>query len=990
MSDPDKVMERKEKIKSFLKEKTSFDEKYGYWYIGIYIIVIAMLFLFFGSMFVLGKLWLFVAIPAVTIILFFIGRVNWGILLNIVGWGFIIRIQNLPLLKDVTTGGWIPSDLDPYAFLRYARYILEHGQLMQVDTLRYYPLGFTGLGEFKFLSYFIAYLYKFLHFFSNSITLELADILYPPIIIAIGLVFFYLFVKKMFNARAALIASAFLIVVPAFLYRSMGGVPDKEPFGIAMMFAAFYFYVSSLKANDLKPSLVYGFFAGIATGLMGLAWGGVTTIFLVVGLTTVVESFLGKLKRKDVYAYALFVFVTSIILVYFSGGRFNFGSLVTSFTAGSMFFALAVVLVNLFLFDFDLLRIKSKVEGKYPLGVVSSVLAIIIGMSIIMFTYGNGPSYVIERLSDVYTDLIEPFGRSRWSLTVAENHQPYLTDWVSQFGNWMYIWLFLIGSAFLFYHLVKNLESKNVWKLTAAYCALITAFTFSRYNPSTLFNGVNFISKAAYIGSLILMVVIFGGFYLYTFYKDKKEFHRILEFDKTLTFVIIWLIITLIAARGAIRLVFLLAPTTTVIAGYLLDDLTRKAGSFPGYGYLKKSLFLAVIAFLLLLLIPGWGDKFIAAGLIALAVGFIVASLLKDLSEKTSEVLKIILYCMIIAVAIMLLFNFTKSTIGQARSVGLPYNQQWQEAGKWVRENTPETAVFAHWWDYGYWVQTGWQRATLSDGGNARGAINYFIGRHVLTGEWDRERKTSIEAMQLLKANKATNLLIVSDEIGKYTAFSSIGSDVNYDRYSWINQYGLDRSQIRETRNQTIYVYTGGSPLDEDFVYNNQLYPAQAAGIGAFFIPMNIVDAGNGQAQVTIGQPMAVIVYNGQQIQAAMECVYFNGNLQYYPNATMKGCLRFVPVINNNQLDPMASLLYLSPKVSKTLFAHLYLFNEKSENFKLVYNDEDRMPLAIYQGRLIGPLKIWEMKYPEILDVPKEFYGTDLPDARVNLVGRGV
>ena len=986
MSDPDhnSLTERREKLKRFFQGGGE-ESKHAAWYFGVYAAVIILLFVFLGQQFRLGKLWLFVVIPALTLGLFFFRKWAWGVLLNIVAWGFIIRVQNLPLLKDVSTGNWIPTDLDPYAFLRYARYILEHGELMQVDMLRYYPLGFTGLGEFKFLSYFIVYLYKFLHFFSSSITLELADILYPPIIIAIGVVFFYLLVKKLFNARAALIASVFLIVVPAFLYRSMGGVPDKEPFGIAMMFAAFYFYIISLKSERMHGSFIHAGLAGVATGLMGLAWGGVTTIFLAVGLTTIVEVFLGKLKRKDMFAYGVFVAVTTFMLLEFSAGRFNFGSLLTSFTSAIMFFALAFVFVHLMLFEYDIFRVKKRVEEKYPLGFVSAGIVVVLGLLIVPLAYGGGFGYIGERVKDIYTDLIEPFGRSRWALTVAENHQPFLTDWVNNFGGWGYVWLFLVGSVFLFYQLVKNLEQRHVWKLMTGYTLFILLFVFSRYTPESVLNGSSMLSKFAYLGSLLVFVAGVAGFYWYCFVKDKREFEKILKFDQTLTFVIIWLVISLIAARGAIRLLFLLAPVTAVIAGYVADDLLRKVHFLPGYGYVKKSLFLTVIFFFLLLLIPQLSSKFFVAGFIAAALGFILPAFLQELSSGAREVVRILGYCFLGFFFLSLLFAFTQSTIAQAASIGLAYNQQWQEAGKWVRENTPTNAVFAHWWDYGYWVQTGWERATLSDGGNARGAINYFIGRHVLTGNWSHEKKYSEEALQVLGANNASHLLIVADEVGKYTAYSSIGSDANYDRYAWITTFGLDRNQIRETRNQTIYVYTGGTPLDEDLIYQNQIFPAQAAGIGGFYVPLQIIQA-DGQAQASISQPQAVIVYQGQQVQLPLECVYFNGVVQYYPNAALKGCLRFTPVISGNQGDPLGAVLYLSPRVSKTLFAHLYLFGEESPYFKMVYSDEERVPFALYQGRLIGPIKIWEVSYPEQLDIPKEFYGTELPDPRVNYV----
>jgi len=59
-----------------------------------------------------------------------------GILAVILWIGYYIRTRNLPLLKDITTGKYVPLALDPHAFLRYARYILEHRSLMSIDYMR--------------------------------------------------------------------------------------------------------------------------------------------------------------------------------------------------------------------------------------------------------------------------------------------------------------------------------------------------------------------------------------------------------------------------------------------------------------------------------------------------------------------------------------------------------------------------------------------------------------------------------------------------------------------------------------------------------------------------------------------------------------------------------------------------------------------------------------------------------------------------------------
>ena len=96
--------------------------------------------------------------------------IQYLILAAIIWLSYKIRTANLPFLKDVTTGKYIPADPDALGILRYVIYVLEHGKLMAIDTLRYHPLGFTGMNEFNVLSHFIVYLYKFMHFFNPKIS----------------------------------------------------------------------------------------------------------------------------------------------------------------------------------------------------------------------------------------------------------------------------------------------------------------------------------------------------------------------------------------------------------------------------------------------------------------------------------------------------------------------------------------------------------------------------------------------------------------------------------------------------------------------------------------------------------------------------------------------------------------------------------------------------------------------------------------------------
>ena len=860
---------------------------------------------------------------------------NWIIyliLIFIVLFGYSVRTNNLGLLNDVVTGDYIPLALDPYSFLRYAEQIVETGEVVAHDTKRYFPLGYDTSAENIFVSYFIAYMFKFLNFFNSSFTLNYVDVIYPPIVFSIGLIFFFLLLRKIFDYRVALLASFLLTVIPTFLYRTMAGFSDKEALATMFMFIALYFFTVAWRSSKLKNAVILGLVSGIATGLMALSWGGVQFIFLTIGIFQLVILLLGKSDVKKFLVYSSWMFPMFLIAINFSG-RYTLNSVLSSFTTGIVILSFIASLVKYLIYDLKILNLKSKLEG-YPNGLVSIIFALLIASIFATLLYG--PSFIPSTLKDQYIDLIEPFGRTRWALTVAESHQPYIRDWVNNLG-FKYIWLFIFGSIILFYEVVKVLN-KHKWKLTTLYSLFIIAFIFSRYSPESSFNGVTSISKIAYLGSLFGFILILGLMYLYAYYKDKGLFEKFREIDEILIFMILWFILMIIAARSAIRLLFIFSPVTTIMVSYLVFWLVDKAKRLNNLYRISTYLIIAII-----ILAPFSISSSFAFGL--LDTGIVP--------------------------------RFFQSTISTSKNIGPSYNGQWQRAMDWVRKSTPEDAIFAHWWDYGYWVQYGGQRTTLSDGGNAIGAINHFVGRHVLTAQSEEE------ALEFLKSRGANYLLMISDEVGKYSAFSSIGADANYDRYSWIPTLSLDPN-IQEGREGVNYVYRGGSVLDDSFEFQGRVFRGGSAGIGAVILP----GKENGES-ISFSQPVALIVDSGQQFSVPLKCLYFDNRLIEFPGEGLDGCLRIIPsFISNEQVNRLGAALYLSPDVKKSLFSQLYLFDKQTDNFELVYNDEHNLPLSLFQGRIIGPLKIWKVNASEDIEINPIYQGSKLPDPKVQQVRR--
>jgi len=231
------------------------------------------------------------------------------VLAAIIIWiGCYIRTRNLPLINDR-----ILIDPDAFLFLRYTREIVANGHLPLIDVMRYYPIGYNMSGEVTLLSYIIAYSYKLFHLFLPSLTIEKATIWYPVIAFAIGTFLFFLLINRLINTEVALMATALLTVVPAYLFRTTAGCSDKEAFAMVTFFLVLYLYVIAIQSKTLTKKLIFGALSGLTTGIMGLSWGGVNFIFLIFGGYILFKLALGNATKEDVYIYSMWFIISTLI-----------------------------------------------------------------------------------------------------------------------------------------------------------------------------------------------------------------------------------------------------------------------------------------------------------------------------------------------------------------------------------------------------------------------------------------------------------------------------------------------------------------------------------------------------------------------------------------------------------------------------------------------------------------------------------------------------
>ena len=874
---------------------------------------------------------------------FFKRKFNWvvWILMAVILWVNVsirtipMRINpstGVPFLWDITRNNWtLGPDLDPFFFLRWAKIIVEKGALPLIDTMRYVPVGYETLQSTTLLPHIIAALYKFLHFFSDKITVEYAAVIFPVVASIFTTLAFFFLVKKIFQNKGkkvssiiALIATAFLVTLPSLLPRTIAGIPEKESIAFGLMFFAFYLFLSAWNSEKNWKALTLGILAGLFTALMGLIWGGVIFIFITIALAGFISFILGNINKKKLIVYSGWIISSMVFWIPFTA-RTTFSTFFTSSTTGAALIVWSFILIYFLLFKTKLKKIKILKNKKIP----KTVLTIIISL-LILFILSSifiGPKVLVDMAGNVATQLSSPFS-DRLSFTVAENRQPFFSDWKGSFGPLIqnipiFFWLFFIGSVFLFYEMIRKLNKYKI-VLTSSYVFFLLAMVFSRASSTSVFNGESFLSMFFYMSGFILLI----SSLCYVFYKsDEKEVFKNIRFEYIFIFSLIF--VGIIAGRSGIRLIMMLAPIAVIPLAYLTF--------FVGRGIMKKREGLAKLLFV------------IFAILILMAVPY------------------------------TLFYNYKVSKATAEVHVPSQYTYQWQQAMSWVRVTTPENSVFAHWWDYGYWIQTMGERATVLDGGNSISYWNYLMGRHVLTAN------NESEALEFLYNHNVTHFLVDSKEIGKYGAYSNIGSDENYDRYSWIGSFLLDESQTVETKNQTSFIYLGGVVLDEDIIINEKILPGKKAGVGA--IVVNLLNSGEFE------QPYVFVIYQEQRYTIYLRYLFYEGELIDFGSGIEGGAYIFPRLIQDGQnvrINPYGAALFLSPKNMNALWVRLYLL-EEGENFELAHIESSNLVRSlrnqglnvgeiIYYDTVYGPIKIWEINYVGDEKYNQEYIQKDYPE----------
>jgi len=849
-----------------------------------------------------------------------------------------IRTQNLPLLKDSTSGKTIPLALDPYYFLRIAETMISEGGLPEYDIMRYPALqvGFSS----EILPFALVFLYKFMNIFGEY-SLGLVNVISPVIFFALALIVFYFLIYFLTKSKlGALIGSAFLAFIPAFLYRTMAGFSDHEAIGIFAFFAVLLGYTFALKFLNKKnkswrKTILYGLLVAFLTTFSIVSWGGgAAFIFLIIPLSFLIFWLINyKEEEIDIKSRGLVFYGIWVIFSVIFGLVFNysmsaiFNRFLTSSSGIISLFVLLFIFVDYFLVLKKFKRIKEKFRILYSIGIT-----ILLG-GVGLFIIGKNPFSLI---SSGWGSLLHPFGLGRVGLTVAENAQPYLLDWMSNVGKTLF-WFFYLGSIFIGIEISKGIKRKSSKIFFALlWILMVSGILFSRISSGSLFNGINFLSQFFYL----IGILLFSGYFIKIYLRER------VNISPELILMSAWMFVMIISGRGAIRMFFAITPFVCFSASFFIIKI---------YNYYKQS---------------------------------------KD------DLMKLIFgigTLVVILFTIVSLVGFFNSISAQAKYTGPSANQHWQSAMSWVRENTQEGSIFVHWWDYGYWVQYLGERPTVTDGGHANGYWDHLTGRYLLTTPYPET------ALSFMKTHNVSYLLIDPTDIGKYPAYSSIGSDKDNDRYSGIIAMINNPKNIQETSEGEIRIYQGSYGVEEDTFYDingteiflpGPTYNKMNKPIFKSYIIGMVLEVRKEDGKIGFNQPEGVFVYNNNQYRIPLRYMYYNGELFDFKSGLESG-IRIIPSIIQNsggiQIDSLGAGLYLSDRTFNSLVGQLYLMDDVLERYEgveiahiesspvvksLKAQGKDVGEFVYFQG-VQGPIKIWEINPTEDIKIKEEFLSTE-------------
>jgi dolichyl-diphosphooligosaccharide--protein glycosyltransferase len=228
----------------------------------------------------------------------------------------------------------------------------------------------------------------------------------------------------------------------------------------------------------------------------------------------------------------------------------------------------------------------------------------------------------------------------------------------------------------------------------------------------------------------------------------------------------------------------------------------------------------------------------------SIGLSILISKILKAEHKSTSVVTKIsFLAIIVILLMVPMVYpehnNWTNQNEGRPITIlnsGSQFDistNDWYDAMQWLRENTPEDAVIAAWWDYGYWINTVGERKTLADNATL---IDWQIRKIASTF-----MSTPDHAWQILTSDAKTDMspyyASLPDDISRPTQNSDGVYDINQSKFASFESWNEDSSSEKIYDPDVAARYT---TLFDYWVSEVYEFPPVVTGLDADYVLINL------------------------------------------------------------------------------------------------------------------------------------------------------
>ena len=237
----------------------------------------------------------------------------------------------------------------------------------------------------------------------------------------------------------------------------------------------------------------------------------------------------------------------------------------------------------------------------------------------------------------------------------------------------------------------------------------------------------------------------------------------------------------------------------------------------------------------------------------SIGISILITKILKEKHKPTSTVTKFSFLAIIVVLLMVPMFYPEKLNWGN-NNVGIPIvllnsgsqlnisTNDWPHAMQWLKENTPEDAVIAAWWDYGYWIGTIGERKTLADNSTLLDwQIRKIAAMYMSTSE---------NAWQILTSDTETNVssyyVTLPNDITHPTRHTDDVYDENQNKLAqfkiWNDETHMDYHENAYNVEEFDTVIAATYPTLFDY-WESEVYvlPQIITGLDADYVIVNLV-----------------------------------------------------------------------------------------------------------------------------------------------------